>query len=148
MTLQSEKLSEKQIIKMFQENDPLAWESLYEKYAPAMYGLICNLTDDKSLAEQIFINAFIQAKKKETLSKVKNALYAILLRHTYFYAITYLKQVGINPKTLNPLKETKLIHLLTTQCNSIKEAASILTITVKETKKRLNAEFLELGMQN
>ena len=148
MTLQSEIVSDKKIITMLQENNPLAWESLYEKYAPAMYGLICNLTDDKLLAEQIFINAFIQLKDKETFSKIKYTLCAILLRHTYSYATTHLKQVGINPKTLNHSKETRLIHLLTTQCNSIKEAAANLTITENETKKILHAEFLDFQMQN
>ena len=148
MNSQSEILSEKQIITMFQENNPLAWRSLYVKYAAAMYGLICSLTDDKLLAEQIFINAFIQLKEQGTLLKIKYALCAILFRHTYSYAITNLKQVGINPKTLNPSKETKLIHLLTTECNSINEAASLLTITLTETKKRLHTEFLELQKQN
>lgn len=101
-----------------------------------------------SWVEQIFINAFIQLKDKGTLSKIKHTLCAILLRHTYCYATKHLKQAGINPKTLNPSKETQLIHLLTTQCNLIKEATVILTITEKETKKRLHAEFLKLQMQN
>ena len=101
MTLESERVSGKEIITMLQENNPLAWEHLYDKYAPAMYGLICSLTDDKLLGEQIFTNSFIQLKEKGTLSKTKYALSAILLKHTYSYAITHLKQMGINPKPLN-----------------------------------------------
>lgn len=143
MTLQSVILSETQIMAMLQENNPVVWENLYDKYAPAMFGLICKLTDDKLLAEQIFINSFIQLKEKGTLSKINYALYAILLRHTYAYAITHLKQAGVNPKILHPSKENKLIQLLTTQCNSIDEAASILNITFKETKERLHTELLE-----
>jgi len=60
MPLQSEILSGNQIVVVLQENNPLAWEHLYDKYALAMYGLICNLTEDKLLAEEIFMNAFLE----------------------------------------------------------------------------------------
>ena len=141
MTLESEIVSEKEIITMLQENNPLAWEHLYDKYAPAMYGLVCSLTDDKLLGEQIFANSFIQLKKNGILSGTKYALSAVLLKHTYSYAMTHLKQIGINPKPSDSPNKTKILYLILTQCNVIKEAASMLTITEKEVKKRIHAEF-------
>jgi len=148
MPLQSEILSGNQIVVVLQENNPLAWEHLYDKYALAMYGLICNLTEDKLLAEEIFMNAFLELKQKQTLSKIEYALLPVIFRHTYCFTINHLKTIRISPKTLNPPKEAEVIHLLTTRCNSLNEAASILNITAEETKKRLRVEFLNLRMQN
>jgi hypothetical protein len=148
MSLQNEVVSEKQIIVMLQENNPLAWVNLYDKYGSAMYGLIFGLTEDKPLAEEIFTKAFLELKQKQILSKIKFALCAIILRYTYSYTTAHLKKLGITPKKLNSPKEVELIHLLTTQCNSLNEAASILNITVRETKKRLHTAFLNLRMVN
>lgn len=118
---------------MLQENNPLAWASIYDKYAPAIYGLICKLTDDQLVAEKIFITAFVQLRASGTLTKITYALYGILLRHTYSCATEYLKQAGIIPKILDSSKESRLFHLLATKCNFLKEAESILAISVKET---------------
>ncbi len=148
MPLQSEILSGNQIIVMLEENNPLAWGHLYDKYAPAMYGLIYNLTKDKILAEEIFMSAFLELKQKQTLSKIKYALLPIILRHTYSYTTKHLRKIRVTPKILNPPKEAQVIHLLTTQCISLNEAASILNITEKETKERLHVEFLNLRRQN
>lgn len=145
--LEHEKISDQQIIILLEENNLLAWEKLYDKYAAAMFGLICNLTNDKTLAEEIFITAFLQLKENQILSKVKFSLYPTLLRHTFSYTTKRLKALGINPKIYNPLEEVKLIHLLSTQCNSIKEVASIFNMTEEETKKKLRAELLNLRNQ-
>lgn len=148
MCLQNKLLSEKQIIAMLHDNNPLAWGNLYNKYASAMYGLIYNLTEDKLLAEEIFTNAFLELKQKQILSKIKYALYPIILRYTYSYTIKHLRIFGINSKTLNPPKGAKIIYMLTTECNSLNEAASILNINAKENIKRIHAEFLNLRTLN
>ncbi|REG94337.1 RNA polymerase sigma factor [Algoriphagus antarcticus] len=144
MPLQNNIVSEKEIIGMLQENNPVAWRKLYDKYASAMYGLIYNLTKDKLLAEEIFMGAFLDLKQKQILSKTKYAFCPAILRYTYSYTTNHLKEIGIPPKNLNPPKEAELVHLLTTQCNSLNEAASILNISLKEAKKRLHFEFSNL----
>lgn len=133
---------------MLKENDLLAWDNLYNKYASAMYGLICNLIDDKTIAEEIFIAAFIQLKEKQILSELRSGLSYTLLRYTYTYAIKQLKQYGISFKKLIPPEEAKLVHLFYIQSNSLKEAASMLNITEEETKKRLRHEFLQFRNKN
>jgi ABC-type antimicrobial peptide transport system permease subunit len=144
MSLQSEIVSENQIINMLQENNPLVWKKVYDKYATAMYGMIFTFTEDKLLAEEIFMNAFIDLKQKQILSKIECALCPIILRYTYSCTIIHLKKNGILPKNLNSSKEAQLIYLLITKCNSLKEAASLLSITVDEAKKRLQFEFKNL----
>lgn len=144
MLLQTERLSENQIIPLLQKNNPLVWEGLYDKYAPAMFGLICNLTDDKKLAEEIFTNAFLQLKQRQILLKIKYALYPALLRYTYSFTTNHLKKIGINTKTLKLPEGTELIHLLTTQCNSLSQAAFFLKISLPDAKEKLFTEFLSL----
>lgn len=148
MLLQKEILPGNQIIAMLKENNPLAWGHLYDKYASAMYGLICKLAADKLLAKEILLKTFIELKQKQILSKIKFALLPIILRYTHSFTIEYLKNIRITEKTIHPQKETELIHLFTTQCSSLKEAANMLHITEKETKKRLQVEFLNLRIQN
>ena len=148
MTIQGELLTENEILIMLKEKNPLVWGNLYDKYAAAMFGLICNLTEDRLTAEDIFIKAFLSLKETLVLSKIEYALYCNLLRYTHFYAITHLKALGLKPNNYNPYKEINLIHHLVTQCNSIDEAALMLTITVKEAKKKLRADFKELEKQN
>ena len=144
MTIQGELLSENEILIMLKEKNPLVWGYLYDKYAAAMFGLIFNLTKDKLMAEDIFIKTFLSLKETLILTKIEFALYSNLLRFTHFYATTYLKDLGLTPNKYHPYNEINLIHHLTTQCNSIDEAALMLSITVKETKKKLRADFLAL----
>lgn len=145
--LAQEKIADQQIIALLEENNLLAWQKIYDKYAAAMYGLICNLTDNETVAEEIFVAVFIQLKEKEILSKIKYALCATLLRYTFSYTIKQLNELGINAKSYNPVQEVKLIHLLCTQCSSLKELVSILNITEEEAKKRLRSEILNLRNQ-
>jgi len=138
------KITDQQIITLLEANNMLAWEKLYDKYAGAMFGLICNLTDDKILAEEIFEVTFLQLKENKVLTNVKFALCPTLLRHTFSQTIKQLKAFGLTPKSFNPSEEVKLIHLLCTQCNSLQEVASFLNLTGGETKKKLRAELLNL----
>ncbi len=142
-----EKMSDQQVILLLLENNLLAWDSLYDKYSSAMYGIILNLTDDKTLAEEIFIPAFIQLKENQILANVKYALCPTLLIYTFNYTTKYLNQSGLNPKIFSPAEEVELIHLLCNQCNSIKKVASILNMTEEATKKKLRSEMLNLRNQ-
>lgn len=112
-----------------------------------MYGLIYNLTDDKVLAEEIFIHAFIQLKEKQTLSRINSGLCYTLLRYIYTFATKQLKEYGIKPKSHNQLEEMELIHLFCIQCNSLKEIASILNITEEETIKEVRSQLLKFRNQ-
>ncbi|MEO6254853.1 MAG: hypothetical protein ABIO79_16200 [Ferruginibacter sp.] len=141
-------ISDEQIIALLKENNDSAWESLYDKYAPVMYGLIYNLTDDKVLAERILIHAFIQLKEKQTLSRINSGLCYTLLRYIYTFATNHFKEYGIIPKTLNPSEEVKLIHLFCIQCNSLKEIASILNLTEERTIKKVRSQLLKFRNQN
>lgn len=143
MRLPHQGISDQHILSLFAENNPAGWEVLYDKYAPAMYGIIYNLTKNKTIAEEIFTAAFLQLKEKRFFSDIKNTFCPLLLRYTYNFTIRQLKRFGINPKYSNSPEENKLTYLLYTRCNSLKEAASALNITVEEAKRKLHFEFID-----
>ena len=134
--------------KILIEKNLQGWQLFYDKYAGAMYGCICTLTDDKAMAEEIFKEAFIHLKEKEILSGFNSALLPCLLRYTSKFATERLMQHDLKPKAANLVEENKLIHLLCSSCHSLKEAASILNITEEEARKKLHLEFLAFRDQN
>jgi len=138
-----EKISDAQLLAMLKENNFSAWEALYKKYAAAMYGLICKLTDNKEIADAIMIDAFVELKTKNILAQVKHALCYSLLRFTNTFAVSALKKLGINPKIFTPPEETKLIHLLCLN-HSLQEVSAILNIREEEVKKQLRVEILNI----
>ncbi len=91
-------ISDQDIRSLIAENNFEAWELLYDKYAFAMRVIIRNLTDNKTIAEEIFKEAFLQLKEKQILSHFSYSLYSCLLRHTQLV-------------TMQLLKERKLIRL-------------------------------------
>ncbi|MDQ3052149.1 MAG: hypothetical protein M3Q95_14830 [Bacteroidota bacterium] len=147
MLSQSEYISDRHIIDLLQENNLEAWKLLYDKYAASMYGMICKLTDDESIAGEIFKEAFLQLKDNHILSKTNYSLCPFLLRHTYNYAIKQLKQFGMQIKPLTPIEEASLIHFLCTQSVSLPEVSSILNMSEEETRVKLRHEFLNLRNQ-
>lgn len=142
------KISDETIYGMLRKNDPFVWEILYDKYSSPIYGLICNLTDDKKTAEAIFTDLFRGLPKENILSDIKYALCPVLLRYTYSYTIRRLHQYGLPAKSLHSPEDAKLIQLLLTQCNSPEAAAIILNITKEQAKEKLHNEFLKLHNQN
>lgn len=147
MQHQANNISDQNILSMIAENNLEAWEYLYDKYAPAMFGIICNLTMDRKIAEDVFKETFLQLKEKQILSKVTYALCPYLLRHTNTFAKQQLKERNIDCSK-NPIEETSLINILCSQSINIKEVASRFNITVEEFKNKLRAEFLELRSDN
>ncbi|MEO5570655.1 MAG: hypothetical protein ABIT08_15570 [Bacteroidia bacterium] len=144
---ESKSISDQTILSMIAENNLEAWGHLYDKYAPAMFGIICTLTDDRTLAEEIFKETFLQLKEKQILSKVTYALCPCLLRHTHIFARQQLKARGIACSN-SPVEQTSLINILCSQDINFKQAASIFNLTEEEAKKKLRAEFLELRSQS
>ena len=143
MSLQAKIISDQKILSMLAENDLKAWEYLYDKYAPAMYGIVCSLTDDLMVAQEIFKDAFIHLRERQIFANIRFALCPFLLRHTYGFTKQQLNDRGIKyPK--EPMKETSLINIFCSEQVSIKEVASRFSIAEEEAKKKLQLEFLAL----
>ena len=147
MVLQTKIISDQNILTLIAENNTEAWRQLYDKYAHAMFGIIYNLTKDRTLAEEIFEEAFLQLKESKIFSKNTYALCSCLLRHTHTFTQQQLKERGIdNPIT--PIEKISLIDIFCSQNISLRDVAAKLNITEKEVKENLRAEFLALHSKN
>ena len=114
MLSQTKNIPDEQILLMFAENNLEAWEHLYDKYAPTMYGIIFSLSDDRTLAEDIFKEEFLQLKEKRILSGISHLLCSFLLRYTHTFARQQLKERGIDYSE-NPIVEASITNTLCSQ---------------------------------
>lgn len=74
---------------MANDND-FTWNHIYNKYAAVMYGSIFNLTNNRQLAEKIFIEAFVGLKTDGTLLQVKPSITLFLFWYAEEFAKKYL----------------------------------------------------------
>ena len=112
-----------------------------------MFGIICKLTDDRALAEDIFKETFLQLKEKNILSRVTYSLCSVLLRHTHITARQQLNERGISIKK-DQINENLIINILCSQNLSLKELAEKKKLNEAEARKKIRAEFLELRSKN
>ena len=82
---------------MLDQNEAMAWEFIYDKYAPCMYGEILKLVPDEKLASKILVETFIHLKEEKGVFKNIKSLYPTLLRHTYINTVKYVGAIAIIP---------------------------------------------------
>ncbi len=140
-------ISDLNILSLVRENDLKGWEQLYDKYAPAMYGIICTYTTDMSLADQILINLFLRLKDEGGLLKMNFTLCVFILRYTYTNTRIELKKRGIY-YTESPFEVNVVIHTLFSKTLNIGGIATNLKMSENEVKKNLRKEFLTLRLPN
>ncbi|MEO7523482.1 MAG: hypothetical protein ABIT58_05270 [Ferruginibacter sp.] len=120
-----------------------AWEFIYDRYSASMYGVIVKLTDNKKASEEILTMVFLELQNQKDFLKTDQSLCAILLRYTYKFAITHLKEED-RKKQIPGNDNPNIIELLTTKCNSLDDVAKLLDITKDEAKTKLREAFLAL----
>jgi hypothetical protein len=148
MSSEANSTSDEELIIMLQENNPNAWEHLYDKYAPAMYCIICKLTVDTSISETIFIQLFVQLKENPILAKVENDLCLTLLNYTYTFSILFLEHQKIAPLEISAADQDKLIYTICHTLTSLKDIASILHISEEAAEAKLYRELLNMVKQD
>lgn len=147
MQLQLKNISETYMVSMSVAGNIKSCELLFDKYAPVMYGMICNLTSDKMMAEEILKAAFIDLKDNHVLLNEKVGFYPALMRYVHAFTKKQLTLHGINSQLNQSSEKKSLINLLCTDCSSLKEAAQLYNITEAETRKKLRLEFSQLRNQ-
>jgi hypothetical protein len=141
------RISDKDIIQLLAEKNPKAFEHLYDKYSAAMFTITYKLVGDNSIAEKIFIDAFVELHEKKILANVTNGLCIHVLRHTYNFALQQLKKKEVYPPAIKQDSLCEVIDLLCTKCLTIKQVASRLSITEAAAMKKLQGEFQWLRNQ-
>ncbi len=127
------------------QNDESIWEYVYHKYAPTMYGIIFQMTGDKTIAEEILESIFLELKEKKTISKIHPTLCIELLRHTYEFSSNHLKKLGLLPANAQPFdKNYPLINQFCFELNTLKEAAIKSAMSEPQMLQQLQVEFMRL----
>ena len=77
---------------LLKNNNNLAWNILYDRYAAVMYGNILNITKNKALAEEIFITAFIRLKNDNKNVPLQCSIALYLCAYVKKITTEYMKQ--------------------------------------------------------
>lgn len=105
--------SDSKIVTMIAQDQPKGWEYLYDKYSSFMYGIVFVMSKNKSIAEDIFFNLFLQLKKNREIVITQNArLCPFLMQETFIFARNELKRKGLDADTSTLGDTPKLIQLL------------------------------------
>jgi hypothetical protein len=128
-----------------QSHSLMSFEQIYDRYAPAIYGIIDSLTQNSTVSDKIFFNTFLKIKENLSDFKMDGKVCPKLLRFTYSYAVQQLIHYGISPKVSLP---NNLIHLLCTCYESLDEVATLLKISPQEIRKNIRKEHLEYNNQS
>ena len=116
------------------------WETIYEKYSGIMYSIILRLIPEESIAEQILKSAFLSLKTKNIISVHHLVLCSPILKYTYTYTLSELKNRDIVPKTENLSGDAVLNMLFTGQFPAI-EKDNETTMSEAEKKRKIRTEF-------
>jgi len=84
-----------EILDMIKKNDSKGWEALYDKYSNSVFGIICQITRDKKLAEEIIINYFSEIPKNPGPLLAGQNLHISIILQTFIFTITELKMKNI-----------------------------------------------------
>ena len=125
--------------KLESKNKVTEWESIYNKFTPAIHRIIFSITNDRIIAEEIFMETALLLRQSETLSKISYSFCTRLIKQTYSRTINQLRRYGINPQMQHLPEETKLIHLLCAENN--------FNLAEDEAREKLHVDFLKLHNQ-
>lgn len=145
MLIQGNYLPDKTILSMLAKNKKSAWNHLYDKYAPSMYGIITNMTEDETIAQEILIATFLALRETKVTLQAQANLNLSLIRHTYQSTLKHLETHGLMPISTQPFDENyPLLHLLCFEPSVSKETNAESNISAQEVRKNLRAEFNHL----
>lgn len=143
--MQQSSTSDSEILDLIAQENNLAFEYLYDKYAAMMYGAILRVTSNKKVAEKILIQSFAGLKKNKTLFESKKALCIILLHYTHATALEILAKKEIILKRKDKTAETfPILSSLIFQPLSLKDVAAMHMLTEEESKRMLRLEVNQL----
>lgn len=136
-------LSNREILTRLLDNDPDVWENIYDKFSSVIFEVISNLTTDPRLKKDIFTEVFRDIKQSGILLEASSANMSFTIsRYVYRYTVTKLGLREPDPMTDGNGKPG-IVNLLSTRCDSIRDAAFILNITEEEAKRQLHLEWKE-----
>lgn len=80
------------LVSLLKQKSRNAFNILYDKYSPYLYGLICRIVHDETAAEDVLQEVFVKVWKNiENFDEEKGALYTWLINIARYTAIDYLR---------------------------------------------------------
>jgi len=121
----------------------LSWEQWYPKYSPLIYGIILQLTGNKTRAGKILKEVIIElTRRHEVLERDHLLMYKFVFQHSYSYTLQHLEQRGLKPISTKPFGEKfPLLHLLYFDFKTIDELAGRQKLSKQEVLQGLRQEF-------
>ena len=81
-----------ELVRSLKEHSQESYSELYDKYGPALYGIICKIVNDATIAEDVLQEVFIKIWKNiENYSQEKGSFFTWILSITRHTAIDYLR---------------------------------------------------------
>ncbi|RYY68492.1 MAG: hypothetical protein EOO13_12185, partial [Chitinophagaceae bacterium] len=100
------------ILDKIRSNDLSGWEELYDKYACQMLTIICKLSIEKKLGEEILIKIFTEKKFEDFLSQIRSGLTVELCNYAFRFAASHLHKEGLSPDAATIADLPKLLQLI------------------------------------
>lgn len=141
----SKPYSQEEFISFIQKKDKVAFGSLYNTYSPVIYGVICKLSQDAHLSEEILQKVFVKIWQNiSNFEPSKQRLLAWMLIMTRSIADEVLQQnkdSKIQTPNNNVINNKEVLPLIYFKGYSLKRAAEALNISVEELKLKLKMEL-------
>ena len=125
---------------------------LYDKYSPALYGIIFRITGDEKLAEQTLTTTFIKAwEESEILHKRDTSLFMWLIniaRQAAFDIVKSTQLNNVNEKDNKLFRNVSAFDLVFYKGLSFAETAAALCIPVEEVIINIRMKIKDLQDKN
>lgn len=97
----SKDIKDHELIKLLQQKNMSAYEFIYDRYAPLLYGVICKLVKDEVKAEKVLKKSFIQIwSQLSTMQAQKSNLFIWMHNITRNIALAEISEdISINSYT-------------------------------------------------
>ena len=118
MNITTQNIVDVEILALIAENKVKGWSLLYDKYASCLFGIICKIIDDKNVAEEVFVESFLELKKTNILSNTPYSLCVFLSKYTYTFAKQKLLQKGLPCIHLNT-QQNLLLQMMSNESRLI-----------------------------
>lgn len=140
-------MDDRQLAFLMEERNQQCMDQIYDKYSPALYGIIYQITNDKHLSEDCLMTTFVKAWNEMAAFRLARiSLFTWLLnlaRQSAFEAMTSGKErnSGTYNSVYAPERHCSAFELVYFKGLSVIEAAELSGMTVKELRNNIRKDL-------
>jgi len=139
--------SQEELLRLIQKEDKMAFGILFDTYSPVIFGLICKLSPDAKMSEEILQKSFIRVWQNiNSFEPAQQRLLAWMLSMARAVSEETLQQKinknsEIQKSTNSVFNNKEVLTLVYFRGYSLIHAAEALNISVEELKLKLKMEL-------